>query len=55
MPYCMDKKATGYIVRNIETGKEHSKKPIPKARAEAQMRLLQGIEHGMVPKGSKRK
>lgn len=53
MPYALVKKGTGYVVKNTETGKEHSKKPIPKARAEAQMRLLYGIEHGMVPRGQK--
>lgn len=53
MPYDLIKRGTGYIVKNIATGKEHSKKPIPKARAEAQMRLLQGIEHGFKPTGKK--
>jgi hypothetical protein len=53
--YELIKKGTGYVVRNMETGKEHSKKGIPKARAEAQMRLLMAIDHGFTPKGSKRK
>lgn len=53
MPYELRKKGTGYVVVNTQTGKEHSKKPIPKARAEAQMRLLYGIEHGMIPTGKK--
>ena len=46
MPYAIVKKGTGYVVRNTETGKEHSNKPIPKTRAEAQMRLLYAIEGG---------
>ncbi len=53
MPYEIRKKGTGYIVKNLETGKEHSKKGIPKVRAEKQMRLLQGIEHGFKPTGKK--
>lgn len=55
MPYDLRKKGTGYIVVNTATGKEHSKKPLPKARAEAQMRLLYGIEHGMVPRNKDKK
>lgn len=55
MPYELVKKGTGYIVKNKETGKEHSDKPIPKARAEAQMKLLYGIESGMIPRGRKGK
>jgi hypothetical protein len=50
MPYEIKKEGKGYKVVNTATKKEHSKKPIPKARAEAQMRLLYGIEHGMIPK-----
>ena len=53
MPYELKKKGTGYVVKNTETGKEHSKKGIPKARAESQMRLLYGIEKGMIPRGKK--
>ena len=54
MPYDIRKKGTGYVVVNTATGKEHSKKPIPKSRAESQMRLLYGIEHGMIPRGKKK-
>ena len=50
MPYMIKKVKGGYKVVNMETGKEHSKKGIPKSRAEAQMRLLQGIEHGLIPR-----
>ena len=55
MPYELIKKGTGYVVKNKETGKEHSKKPLPKQRAEAQMRLLYGIESGMIPRGKRGK
>jgi len=51
MPYQIKPKGRGYVVVNTATGKEHSKKGIPKARAEAQMRLLRAIEFGFVPKG----
>ena len=54
MPYEVRKKGSGYVCVNTATGKEHSKKPIPKARAEAQMRLLYGIESGMIPRGKKK-
>lgn len=53
MPLELKKKGTGYVVRNKESGKEYSKKGIPKARAEAQMRLLNAIEHGMKPRSKK--
>ena len=49
MPYELVKKVGGYVVKNLESGKEHSKKPIPKSRAEAQMRLLYAIDKGYVP------
>ena len=55
MPYELKKEKQGYKVINTATGKEHSKKPIPKARAEAQMKLLYGLEHGMIPRGKKGK
>lgn len=55
MPYEIRKEGRGYKVINTATGKEHSKKPIPKQRAEAQMRLLYGIESGMIPQGRKGK
>ena len=46
MPYKLIKRRGGYVVKNMETNKEYSSKPIPKEKAEAQMRLLQMIEHG---------
>jgi hypothetical protein len=48
MPYVLIKKGTGYVVRNLETGQEFSKKPLPKMRAEAQLRVLQLLESGML-------
>jgi hypothetical protein len=50
MPYILEKFPTGYKVKNTETGKYHSNKPIPKTRAEAQLRLLNAIDHGMTPR-----
>ena len=48
MPYELVKKGQkGYVVKNTQTGHEHSNKPIPKERATAQMRLLYGIEQGL--------
>ncbi len=51
MPYKM-KKVDGYKV----TGPSgtHAKKTT-KGKAEAQMRLLRGIEHGMVPRAQRRR
>jgi hypothetical protein len=53
MPYEIRKKGRGYVVVNTASGKEHSTKGVPKARAEAQMRLLYMIENGMVPRTKK--
>jgi len=57
MPYHLELGSGGHhfakgkaIVVNSATGKHFSKSPIPLANAERQMRLLQGVEHGMVPK-----
>lgn len=40
MPYKLQKSGSGYYVVNKETGKKYSKQPLPKSRAESQMRLL---------------
>jgi hypothetical protein len=40
MPYELKKVKNGYYVISIETGKKHSKTPMTKAKAEAQLRLL---------------
>lgn len=39
----IQKSTGGYFVVNRESGKKYSGKPIPKAKAEAQMRLLQMV------------
>ena len=43
MPYKLMKSGSGYKVMNMETGKHYSNHPIPKANAQAQMRLLELI------------
>lgn len=40
MPYHVVKSGSGYKVRNKRTGKTYSNHPIPKKRAEAQMRAM---------------
>ena len=53
MPYKLRKapKKNLYWVVNSETGKKHSKDPIPLEKAKAQMRLLYGIESGSIKTG----
>ena len=43
MPVALEKAGAGYKVKNLETCKKYSKKPLPKKRAEAQLRVLQSI------------
>jgi hypothetical protein len=51
MPYALERWGSkGAIVVNTQSGKHHSNSPIPMANAKAQLRLLRGVEHGMVPK-----
>ena len=40
MPYELKKMKNGYYVVSVETGKKHSKRPMSKAKAEAQLRIL---------------
>jgi hypothetical protein len=40
MPYELHRVPKGYYVVTKETNKKHSNKPLPKERAEAQMRAL---------------
>jgi len=40
MPFALEKVGAGWKVKNQESGKEYSKKPMPKKRAEAQLRVL---------------
>lgn len=50
MPYRVSKNDDGsYRVENSETGEVHSKHTT-KENAEAQVRLLHGVEHGMKPR-----
>jgi hypothetical protein len=51
MPYKLRKapKRELYWVVNTDTGKKHSIEPIPRDRAQRQMNLLRGIEHGFKP------
>ena len=57
MPYHLELGSDGHsfkgkaIVVNTQTGKHHSKSPIPVERAKKQMRLLQAVEHGFKPTG----
>jgi hypothetical protein len=55
MPYSIEAApGGGYRVKNTQTGAYHSKKGIPKVRAERQMKLLYGIEQGMIPRQKKK-
>jgi hypothetical protein len=50
MPYKL-RKSPGrnlYWVVNKDTGRKHSKKPLPRSRAQAQMRALYAAENGYV-------
>lgn len=40
MPYALKKMKNGYYVVSVETGMKHSKRPMTKANAEAQLRIL---------------
>ncbi len=44
MPYKIVKVAKGYYVKNMKTGKRYSEKPMTKANAEAQLRILELID-----------
>lgn len=49
MPYVIIPETGGkYEVMNIDSGRKHGK--TSKKKAQAQMRLLQAIEHGYIPK-----
>lgn len=52
MPYKIVKSGDKYKVINEKTGKVHAK-GTTKAKAEAQIRFLGGIEHGMKQKPKK--
>lgn len=40
MPYELKKMRNGYYIVSVETGKKHSRRPMTKANAEAQLRIL---------------
>jgi hypothetical protein len=44
MPYSIIKEGRGYVVITTSTGRRHSDKPISKAKAEAQLRVLESIK-----------
>ena len=44
MPYELKESKGKYFVVTTATGKKHSKKPLPKATAEAQKRVLEQAE-----------
>ena len=52
MPYEIRKDGDDYLVINKDTGEEKARHTPPDAKenAEAQVRLLHGIEHGMTPR-----
>ena len=54
MPYHIETSSEGHnfprgtgIVVNQHSGRHYSNKPIPMAKAQSQMRLLEASEHGM--------
>lgn len=47
MPYSLRKRGGGYVVVTKATGRTHSKKPLSRARAMAQMRALYANEKGL--------
>lgn len=52
MPYEVRKDGSDYVVVNKETGEEKARHVEPGAeeKAKKQVRLLEGLEHGMVEK-----
>jgi len=50
MPYRLVKATGGYFVETISTGRRHSEKPISKAKAEAQLRILESGERPAIKK-----
>jgi hypothetical protein len=53
MPYTMKRVKGGWRVINTASGKIKAKRTT-KAKAKAQLRLLRGIEHGMIPRNRRR-
>lgn len=50
MPYAVHKDGEDYVVVNTDTGEEKARHSPPDAeeKAEKQVKLLHGLEHGMV-------
>lgn len=48
MPYELQRSGRGYYVVTKETGRKHSNRPLPKGRAQSQMRALYAAENGYV-------
>jgi len=44
MPYKIVKRKGGFFVRNVDTGKVYSSKPMTKMDADAQLRILERME-----------
>ena len=44
MPWHLQKSGRGYYVVTTSTGRKHSEKPIPEAKAKAQLRILESLE-----------
>lgn len=53
MPYKIRQRGGRYEVVNSATGRVHARHTT-KRKAEAQVRLLRGIEHGLVPRRRRR-
>ena len=54
MPYGIQKIEDKFRVVNLATGKVHAKHTT-RAKAEAQVRLLEAVDHGFQPTGKKKK
>ena len=44
MPYKIIKRKGGFFVKNVDTGKEYSSRPMTKMDAEAQKRILEAVD-----------
>lgn len=53
MPWHLEKSGRGYFVVTTSTGRKHSEKPITKAKAEAQLRILESLPGHKEPKKKK--
>ena len=52
MPYAIEKRGSKFVVVNKETG-DVKGRHATKEKAQSQMNLLQGIEHGWKPTGAR--